>query len=269
MEKRTMSFAGRVVAVTGAAGGIGRELCRHFAAEGAHVAALDATGSVHEVVSALQRDGASAAGAVADIRDATLVEQAFSALAETLGPLDVLVNNAGATDAPSLRETTPESWQRHVDVNCNGAFNCVYAVLTGMQARRTGSIVNVSSVNALLALGDPAYSAGKAAMIAMTRSLATELGPYGIRVNVVCPGTVRTPMWQERSAKDPTVLQRLQRWYPLGRIVEPHEVANAIAFLASDAASAITGAVLPIDCGLTAGNAQMTRELTVADSADL
>jgi NAD(P)-dependent dehydrogenase (short-subunit alcohol dehydrogenase family) len=265
MEARTMSFAGRVVAITGAAGGIGRELCRHFAGEGAAIAALDSTEAVHEVVAALRRDGAGAEGAIADIRDAPLVARAFAGFADALGPVDTLINNAGATDAPSLRETTPESWQRHVDVNCNGAFNCVHAVLPDMRARRSGAIVNVSSVNALLALGDPAYSAGKAAMIAMTRSLATELGPDGIRVNVVCPGTVRTPMWEARIAKDPAVLQRLARWYPLGRIVEPHEVATVIAFLASDAASAITGAVLPIDCGLTAGNATMTRELTVAD----
>ena len=128
-----------------------------------------------------------------------------------------------------------------------------------------GAIVNIGSVNALSALGDAAYSAGKAGMISLTKSCALEFGRYNIRVNIVCPGTVRTPIWDERAARDPEVLVRLTRWYPLGRIVEPIEVMRAVAFLASDAASAITGVVLPVDCGLTAGNIVMARELTLEE----
>jgi NAD(P)-dependent dehydrogenase (short-subunit alcohol dehydrogenase family) len=134
-----------------------------------------------------------------------------------------------------------------------------------MKARRAGAIVNIGSVNGLAAFGDPAYSAGKAGMISLTRSLALEFGRYNIRINIVCPGTVRTPIWDARTAQNPEVLTRLQRWYPLGRIVEPIEVVRAVAFLASDAASAITGVVLPVDCGLTAGNLVMARELTLED----
>ena len=132
-----------------------------------------------------------------------------------------------------------------------------------MRARRAGVIVNIGSVNGLLALGDPAYSAGKAGLISLTRALALEYGRDNIRVNIVCPGTVRTPIWTERVARHPDILAKLTRWYPLGRIVEPSEVAQAVAFLASDAASAITGAVLPVDCGLTAGNLVMAHELTL------
>jgi NAD(P)-dependent dehydrogenase (short-subunit alcohol dehydrogenase family) len=102
-------------------------------------------------------------------------------------------------------------------------------------------------------------------MISMTRSLALEYGRFGIRVNIVLPGTVRTPLWNERAAKDPNVLSTLARWYPLARIVEPIDVARAIGFLASDNAAAITGAVLPVDCGLSAGNIVMARELTLED----
>jgi NAD(P)-dependent dehydrogenase (short-subunit alcohol dehydrogenase family) len=102
-------------------------------------------------------------------------------------------------------------------------------------------------------------------MISLTKALAIEYGRYGIRTNIVCPGTVRTPVWAERIARNPQVLEQLARWYPLGRIVEPIEVMRAVAFLASDAASAITGAILPVDCGLTAGNIVMTRELTLED----
>ena len=99
----------------------------------------------------------------------------------------------------------------------------------------------------------------------MTRSLALEYGRYGVRVNIVLPGTVRTPIWTERMKKDPKVLATLERWYPLGRIVEPIDVASAVAFLASDDAAAITGVALPVDCGLTAGNVVMARELTLED----
>ncbi len=134
-----------------------------------------------------------------------------------------------------------------------------------MKSRRAGVIVNIGSVNGLAALGDPAYSAAKAGMIAMTRSLAQEYGRYGVRVNIVLPGTVRTPIWDERAKKDPQVLRTLERWYPLGRIVEPRDIVNAVAFLASDLAAAITGAALPVDCGLTAGNIVMARELTLED----
>src|SRR6476620_4680343 len=102
-------------------------------------------------------------------------------------------------------------------------------------------------------------------MISLTRSLALEYGRFGIRSNIVLPGTVRTPLWERRAAKDPGVLNTLQRWYPLGRIVDPIDVARAVGFLASDAASAISGAALPVDCGLSAGNIVMARELTLED----
>jgi NAD(P)-dependent dehydrogenase (short-subunit alcohol dehydrogenase family) len=134
-----------------------------------------------------------------------------------------------------------------------------------MKARRGGVIVNIGSVNALSALGDPAYSAAKAGMISLTQALAMEYGRYGVRVNIVCPGTVSTPVWTERVARNPAILEQLRKWYPLGRVVEPGDVANAVGFLASDAAAAITGVVLPVDCGLTAGNIVMARELTLED----
>jgi NAD(P)-dependent dehydrogenase (short-subunit alcohol dehydrogenase family) len=134
-----------------------------------------------------------------------------------------------------------------------------------MKAHRAGTIINIGSVNGLAAYGDAPYSAGKAALISLTRSLAMEYGRYNLRVNIVCPATVRTPIWDERTSRNPNVLTQLARWYPLGRIVEPIEVIHAVAFLASDAASAITGVVLPVDCGLTAGNIVMARELTLED----
>ncbi|MEW9804513.1 SDR family oxidoreductase [Mesorhizobium sp. ZMM04-5] len=254
-------FSGKTVAITGAAGGIGQWLCRFFGQEGASIAALDRSDKVHALADTLGRDGMKATAAVADIARADEVAAAFA----RFGDVHLLINNAGVSRHPTLAATDPAGWEADMASNLNGAYACAHAVLPQMVARRSGNIVNVGSVNGLAALGDPAYSAAKAGMIAMTRSLAQEYGRYGIRANCVMPGTVRTPIWDERKAKDPNVLKQLERWYPLGRIVEPEEVACVIAFLASDAASAVTGAAIPVDCGLTAGNIVMARELTLED----
>lgn len=260
-----MSFKGKVIAVTGAAGGIGQAVCRYFANEGAAIAAIDKNESVKSFADELKREGGKAAHAVADIGDAPAVAKAFAHLVAELGPVDILINNAGYSDHPTLARTDPRGWQADMNGNLNGAYNCAHAVLPGMQEKRQGSIIAVGSVNGLAALGDPAYSAAKAGMISLTRSLALEYGRFGIRSNIVLPATVRTPLWDKRAKKDPKVLATLMRWYPLGRIVEPIDVARVIGFLASDAAAAVTGAALPVDCGLTAGNIVMARELTLED----
>jgi NAD(P)-dependent dehydrogenase (short-subunit alcohol dehydrogenase family) len=258
-------FAGKVVVVTGAAGGIGQAICRHFAAEGAAIGALDRASSVLDFADVLRSERAAAEARVVDIAEARAVATALAEIKERLGPVDVLVNNAGSSGYPTLALTDPASWRDDIAGNLNGAYHCVHAVIGDMVARRAGSIVCVGSVNALGALGDPAYSAAKAGLVSLTRALALEYGRYGIRANIVLPGTVRTPIWEQRAAKNPEVLATLKRWYPLGRIVEPIDVARVIAFLASDAAAAVTGVALPVDCGLSAGNLVMARELTLED----
>jgi NAD(P)-dependent dehydrogenase (short-subunit alcohol dehydrogenase family) len=255
------AFSGKTIAITGAAGGIGQWLCRFFGEEGATIAALDRSEKVLNLPETLGKDGISVKAAAADIADAEAVARAFAGF----GDVHILINNAGISRHPTLSRTDPAGWEEDMAANLNGAFTCAHAVLPQMAARRAGNIVNVGSVNGVAALGDPAYSAAKAGMISLTRSIAQEYGRYGIRANIVLPGTVRTPIWDERKAKDPNVLKILERWYPLGRIVEPEEVARVIAFLASDLASAVTGAAIPVDCGLTAGNIVMTRELTLED----
>jgi NAD(P)-dependent dehydrogenase (short-subunit alcohol dehydrogenase family) len=260
-----MSFAGKIVAITGAAGGIGQALCRFFGAENAKIAAIDIRDEVKAFVDQLRGDGIVAEAAVVDIGDPESVASGFAELAARLGDIDILVNNAGYSKHPTHAKTDPDGWRSDVNGNLNGAYNCAYAVLPAMTKRRAGAIVNVGSVNGLSALGDPAYSAAKAGMISLTQSLALEYGRYGVRVNIVLPGTVRTPLWNTRARKDPKVLATLVRWYPLARIVEPDDIARAVAFLASDAAAAITGVALPVDCGLSAGNLVMTRELTLED----
>jgi NAD(P)-dependent dehydrogenase (short-subunit alcohol dehydrogenase family) len=255
------TFGGKTIAITGAAGGIGRSLCRFMAREGGAIVAIDVSPAVADFAEELRAEGIAAREAIVDIGSAEAVAEAF----RTLGPIDILINNAGIARHPTLAGTSPEGWQDDINANLGGAFNCAHAVLPQMVERRAGVIVNIGSVNGLGALGDPAYSAAKAGMISLTRALALEYGRYGIRANIVLPGTVRTPIWHERARKNPDVLKQLERWYPLGRIVEPDEIAKVVAFLASDAASAVTGAAIPVDCGLTAGNIVMARELTLED----
>lgn len=257
----SMTFAGKTVAITGAAGGIGQCLCRYFGKAGANIIAIDHSEAVLELPEAFAEDGASLVAAVVDLTDAEAVKQAFAGL----GDIHVLVNNAGGSRNPILQGTDPTRWDDEIALNLNSAFACAHAVLPQMVARQGGAIVNVGSVNGLMAFGDPAYSAAKAGLISMTRSIAQEYGRWGIRANIVLPGTVRTPLWDARKSKDPNVLKTLERWYPLGRIVEPEEVAQVIGFLASDLASAVSGAAVPVDCGLMSGNIVFARELTLED----
>lgn len=256
-----MLFKGKTVAITGAAGGIGQSLCRHFASEGAVIAAIDLSPALHDFAATLEKDGVSIRHAIADVGDPAAVAKAFA----QLGTIDILVNNAGFSEHPTFAKTDPQAWSHDINGNLNGAYNCAHAVLDGMKAKGGGAIIAIGSVNGLSGFGDPAYSAAKAGMISLTRSLAMEYGRFNIRANIVLPGTVRTPLWERKAGADASTLERLRKWYPLGRIVEPIDVARAVAFLASDSAAAITGASLVVDCGLTAGNMVMTRELTLQD----
>ena len=258
-------FDKKIVAITGADGGIGQALSRHFGREGATIFVIDKRESVIAFAAELFEEGITAYPLVCDISDAFAVSTGLAKLMSDVGEVDILINNAGFSEHRSIAKTSPVDWSDTVNGNLNGAYNCVHAVLPGMKRKGKASIISIGSVNGLSALGDPAYSAAKAGLISMTKAIAMENGRYGIRANIVLPGTVRTPIWNSRAAKDPQVLEKLIRWYPLARIVEPQDIAHAVAFLASDAAAAITGIELPVDCGLTAGNIVMSRELTLED----
>lgn len=263
--ERMSAFAGKTILVTGAAGGIGQQICRLFAQRGGRIAALDRNAEVNAFVRTLNASGYAAAAVVADIGSLDEVSVAIDDLQKKLGRIDILINNAGFSGAASLETTTTEVWHTDIDVNLNGAFHCTSIVLNDMKSAESGVIVNIGSVNGISALGDPAYSAAKAALISYTKSLAMEYGRFGIRANVICPGTVRTPIWEHRVKKNPEILDQLVKWYPLRRVAEPDDIARVAAFLASDEAAAITGVMLPVDCGLSAGNIMMTRELTLME----
>ncbi len=257
-------FAGKTVLITGAAGGIGQVMSRHFAALGGRIAALDRNQAVEDFAGELTAEGFEALAVSADIARSGEVARAIGQIHDRFGAVDVLINNAGFSTAASLETCSGEAWAEDIAGNLGGAYHCTSGVLDGMKAGG-GAIVNIASVNGLTALGDPAYSAAKAGLISYTKSLAMEYGRFGIRANVICPGTVRTPIWQHRIDRNPEILNELVKWYPLGRVADPIDIAKAAAFLASGDAAAITGAVLPVDCGLTAGNIVMARELTMAE----
>jgi meso-butanediol dehydrogenase/(S,S)-butanediol dehydrogenase/diacetyl reductase len=252
-------FDGASVLVTGGGSGIGRAICGRFASDGASLLVADIVGERAEEVAALT-GGAAVQGDVTVAAD-------VARMVATVDRIDVLVNNAGGGMADDVLEIDEEAWDQDVALNLKSAFLCSKAVLPGMIERGGGVIVNIASVNGLAFFANEPYSAAKAGLISLTRSIATRYGRHGIRAVAIAPGTIRTPLWQERVDKEPAIFERLVRWYPLRRVGEPEDVAAAAAFLASDEASWITGEVLRVDGGLLAGNERMAREL-VADFSD-
>jgi 2-keto-3-deoxy-L-fuconate dehydrogenase len=223
-------FAGKRALVTGAGSGIGAAVARLFEVEGAEVIAADLTGTDVQL----------------DVRDETQV-------AAVARDVDVLVNVAGIGSTTTAPETSLEVWEDVFAVNARGTFLCCKHVIPTMVARGGGSIVNIASVAAIVGLRNrAAYCASKGAVVSLTRALAVDHVNDGIRVNVVCPGTVDSP-WVRRLVEETgESLAELTARQPLGRLGTPEEIAEAVAYLASDAARFVTGSVLVIDGGLTA-----------------
>ncbi len=243
---------GSVAVVTGASRGIGRASASELAAAGFFVALgyrSDRDGA-EEAAAKIAADGGRALAVAVDVADESSVDQAFREIESGLGPVRVLVNNAGYTrDGLAVRYAV-DQWDTTIDTNLKGAFLCARRALPAMLKARWGRIVNVASVAAIKGnAGQAAYSASKAGLLGLTRSLAREVGSRNITVNAVCPGFVETRMTERQPAD---VKARYEEMTPVGRFGTSGEIAAVIAFLASAEASYVTGAVIAVDGGLTA-----------------
>ena len=250
-----MRFQDKGVVVTGAGGGIGRAVCLEFAKEGAVVAACDVDIAMAErTVEAVAKEGGRAHPFALDVTNPDAVANGIAAAKQQIGGLDVLVNNAGVREIVPVLELSYEEWSRVINVNITGVFLCAQAFAREViAAGGTGAIVNLASTLGVMASPNrAAYTASKHAVTGLTKEMAMEFGEKGIRVNAVGPGVIRTPM-TERYFQSEDYAETIRSIHALNRWGEPPEVAKAIAYLASDDASFVTGTTLLVDGGWTAG----------------
>ena len=247
-------FKDKTVIVTGGAGGLGRAISEHFAKDGAKVAVCDLKGS-ESIASELRKAGYNAKGYNFDITSRDSVKEAMNSIYADMGSIDILVNNAGITVGPEERKTVENFsdswWDAILKVDLDGTYNCTKSAVGFM--KEGASIVNISSIVGMVPLRNQcAFAAAKAAVINFTSAIAMELAEKGIRANTVCPGTVgiqlTNKLWSSSSS-----MEGLLSHIPMHRQAIPEEIAGVVEFLASDIASYITGAVLPVDGGWTCG----------------
>ncbi|PSR22569.1 MAG: dehydrogenase [Sulfobacillus acidophilus] len=248
-----MQLEGKVCAVTGAAGAIGFSIAQEFLREGARVALIDIDGAkLSTLLQALRQEGYSERDAFvweADVGQQLSIRDALSAVTRILGPLDVIVANAGIARSEAFLETTAHTWNETLRINLTGVFYTVQEAARHMVAQHAGSIITMSSTNGLMAEKNlAAYNASKAGIMLLTKTLAIELAPYGIRANALNPGVIDTGLAQKAGLPEEEIQGYLSK-IPLGRLGQPREVARAAVFLASDASSYITGHGLVIDGG--------------------
>jgi len=245
-----MKLANKVCIVTGAAQGIGLATALKFAREGAVVVVCDLRGdSVEAAVEACRALGATAEGHIVDVTDRVSVDMMVAAVLENRGRIDVLVNNAGITKDARLQKMTLAQFDAVIDVNLRGVFHCAQAVADTMVAQGSGVILNASSVVGIYGnFGQTNYAAAKFGVIGFTKTWSRELGPKGVRVNAVAPGFIETPILGTVPDK---VLAEMREHVPLKRLGKPEEIANVYAFLASDEASYVNGAVIEVSGGMT------------------
>jgi 2-hydroxycyclohexanecarboxyl-CoA dehydrogenase len=238
----------KVALVTGAGRGIGRAIAGRLAEEGAKVAALDIDGETARAAG----EAIGGVGLRMDVTDGASIAAAVAEAERRLGPVGVLVNNAGWDKAEPFVKSAEETWDKVLAINLKGPIRVTRAVLDGMIERRRGRIVSISTdAGRVGSSGEAVYSAAKAGLIGFSKTLARELARYQINVNVVCPGPTNTQLLKDVAPDNQKLIEALKRAVPFGRIGEPDEIAAAVAFLASDDAAFITGQTLSVSGGLT------------------
>jgi NAD(P)-dependent dehydrogenase (short-subunit alcohol dehydrogenase family) len=244
---------GKVVVITGAGSGIGRDAALLFSDEGARVCVADVSAEAGRETASQCRD---AFFQPADVTDSSSVAELYEAAAARYGGIDVLYNNAGIMPEgdESVLDTEEEVWERVLAVNARGVFLCCKHGIPRLLGRGGGSVINVASFVAVMGAASPqvAYTASKGAVLSLTRELAVEFARQGVRVNALCPGPVETPLLMRLFADDPAAFERRRVHLPLGRLATPREIAQGALFLASDESSYVTGATFLVDGGITA-----------------
>jgi 3-oxoacyl-[acyl-carrier protein] reductase len=245
-----MRLMDKVAIITGSARGIGEATALKFAAEGAKVVVCDLDlAAVDDVVARIISGGGKATGFRVNVTDKASISAMVQGVMDKYGRIDVLVNNAGIVDDALFRKMSDEQFERVIDINLKGTYNCARAVVDIMLAQNSGVILNASSVVGIYGnFGQSNYAASKFGVIGLAKTWARELGRKGIRANAVCPGFVETTILKSIPEK---VMQSMVDRVPLGRLAKPEEIANTYAFLASDEASYINGAVIEVSGGMT------------------
>ena len=248
-----MRFVGKTVLITGAARGIGAAIATRFAAEGARVAIADLdTEAAEKLAQQLGADEQPCAGFPVDVADLDSIASLVNDVVDRLGPIDVLVNNAGVDTIERFLDSKPETWDRLLSVNLKGTIAMCHAVVPGMVERRTGRVVNIASdAGRVGSSGEVVYSGTKGGVIAFSKALAREVARDSITVNVVCPGPTDTALLDQVAAASQKLYDSIARSVPLRRIAVPDDIAPAVAFFASDDAAYITGQTLSVSGGLT------------------
>ncbi len=242
-------LSNKTTLITGASRGIGKATALKFAREGARVVVCDLDDSVAETVAEIRLRGGSAIGFKVDVTKVDTVAAMVNGALSSYGRIDVLVNNAGIVADAQFKKMTEDQFDRVIDVNLKGTYNCTKAVVEVMLEQKGGVILNASSIVGIYGnFGQTNYAASKFGVIGMAKTWARELGRHGIRVNAVCPGFIATSILGDMPEK---VVRAMEEKVPLGRLGKPEEIANTFAFLASDEASYINGAVIEVCGGMT------------------
>ncbi len=245
-----MKLAGKVCVITGAGRGIGKATAVKFAGDGAKVVVCDVSPEwIDEAVNEIREMGGEAVGHYVDVRDRSTVEKMVEQVVAKYGRIDCLVNNAGIVRDAQLKNMSDEQFDQVIEINLKGVYNCTKAVVDVMLKQQSGVILNTSSVVGLYGnFGQTNYAASKSAVIGMVKTWARELGRKGIRANAVCPGFIATPILNSMPER---VLAAMEEKVPLGRLGKPEEIAATFAFLASDDAAYINGAVIEVSGGMS------------------
>ena len=246
----------QVAVVTGACGGIGTEICHQLLGQGFSVAATDISQENLRKLEMGSHNGRQIRGLVMDVCDLTSIDETITKIQEIFNDaVTVLINNAGVFErTPILSQENIEIMKRIIDVNLIGTLNCTSKFSPAMVKQRFGRIINIASIAGIIGAGyGVAYSAAKSGVMGVTKSLARELGPFGITVNAIAPGIIKTPMLAEDSHRDPQSEELVRQLTPIGRLGEPKDVAEVVAFLAACQTNLLTGEVIVMDGGMNTG----------------